>query len=61
MVQMGPVQSCVESVVWALDCVVDEVHICVEYDDVLAGNMVTDVSEEPTAYFGSWWGRGKHC
>lgn len=53
MVQMGPVQSCVESVVWALDCVVDEVHICVEYDDVLAGNMVTDVSEEPTAYFGS--------
>lgn len=54
-------QLCCESVVWALDCAVDEVHIFVEFDAVLAGNMLTDVSEEPTAYLSSWWGRGKQC
>ena len=50
-----------ESVVWALHCAVDEVHICVQFDAVLAGDMLTDVSEDPTVYFGSWWGRGKDC
>lgn len=54
-------QLCCECVVWSLDCAVDEVHIWMEYDAVWAGNMFTDVSEEPTAYLGSCWGRGKYC
>jgi hypothetical protein len=35
----------------AVDCSVG-VHICVEYDAVWAGIILTDVSEEPTAYLG---------
>jgi len=34
LVQMGPVQGCVVTVVWALDCAGDKVKIFVEFDTV---------------------------
>jgi len=53
-VQIGTVCSLIAlSVVWASDCAVDEVHTCLEDDAVLDGNMLTDVSEEPSCYLGS--------
>jgi hypothetical protein len=38
---------------WAWDDAVDEDHIFLVYDAVLAGNIFTDVSDEPAACFGS--------